>query len=72
MPYTKSVHCHFRGKGARSMEFTRSTRARLKFEPESSSRHKPSWSQDPTVIFRFFSSFLCLKVVIIVYIMVCK
>ena len=40
-----------------SREFTHSTsqvRARVKFEPESSSSHEPSSSQDPSFYFSMF------------------
>ena len=43
--------------------------ARVKFEPESSSSHEPSSSQDPSFHFSIFFFFLFLMVVIFVYIM---
>ena len=45
--------------------------ARVKFEPESSSSHEPSSSQDPSFHFSIFFVFLFLMVVIFVYIMTC-
>ena len=46
--------------------------ARVKLEPESSSRHERSTSQGPTFIFLFFIFLLCLLVVILFYIMMAK